>query len=131
MRSSEDARRGCGGYRDLRGRLAFNSDSAHLYAAYFNLGVAYNEIGKPLAAIRAFADSVKAKPDFLQGRLNWGRALENVGRPQEALAIWGGGIDAVAHVTGDAVEQKCLLLTQSARLLEAYCDDAGRKHSKR
>ncbi|MGO9741818.1 MAG: glycosyl transferase [Roseiarcus sp.] len=105
--------------------LAFNGDSAQVYAAYFNLGVAYNGIGKPLAAIRAFGDSVKAKPDFLQGRLNWGRALENVGRSQEALAVWRDGLDRVTHVTGDAAEQKSLLLIQSARLLEACCEDAG------
>ena len=105
--------------------LTFNSDSPQIYAVYFNLGVAYGEVGKPLASIRAFGDSVRAKPDFLQARLNWGRALENVGRPQDALAAWRGGLDKVAHITGDAVEHKSLLLTQSARLLEAFCDDAG------
>ena len=105
--------------------LALNAKSPQAFAAYFNLGTLLGAAGKPLQAIRAYHECVRIKPDFLQARLNCGRALENAGRPREAYEQWRAGFNSLPQVNGDAIGNKCLLLIQSARLLEHHVDDAG------
>jgi len=104
--------------------LALNPENPQAFAAYFNLGAALSNAGRMLAAIRAYRDALRAKPDFSQARLNLGRALEESGRGSEAYQEWRAGIDRLAPVTGDAITQKVLLLLQSARLLEHHAEDA-------
>jgi len=103
--------------------LALNGDQPLAHLAYFNLGVAQNEAGAAMQAARTFRDGVRAKPDFAPLRLNLGRALENLGQPKAALEQWRQGLEALTAVTGEAVERRGLLLTQSARLLQHHLQD--------
>ena len=105
--------------------LALNGDSTQTFAAYFNLAALLGAAGKPLQAIHAYRECVRIKPDFLQARLNLGRALENVSRPLEAYQEWRAGFNSLPQVYGEAIGNKCLLLIQGARLLEHHVDDAG------
>jgi predicted O-linked N-acetylglucosamine transferase (SPINDLY family) len=105
--------------------LALNGDSPQAFAAYFNMGAVLGAAGKPLQAIRAYRECVRIKPDFLQARLNLGRALENAGRAVEAYEQWRVGFESLPQVNGEAIGNKCLLLIQGARLLEHHVDDAG------
>ncbi len=100
--------------------LGRNGDHPLVHAVYFNLGVAYTEAGELLKAARAFRDGLRAKPDFTALRINLGRTLENLGDPKGAIMQWRDGLDRLAVINGEAVEQKSVLLTQSARLLQHH-----------
>ena len=89
------------------------------------MGALLGAAGKPLQAIHAYRECVRTKPDFLQARLNLGRALENASRPLEAYQEWRAGFNSLPQVNGEAIGNKCLLLIQSARLLEYHVDDMG------
>ena len=103
--------------------LGRNGDNPLVHAIYFNLGVCYGEAGEPLKAARAYRDGLRVKPDFLQLRINLGRALENAGDPNGAIAQWAQGLAQLSAVVGDAVSHKGVLLTQSARVLQHYSRD--------
>jgi len=103
--------------------LAFNGDKPLAYIGYFNLGVAFNEAGDATKAARAFREGLRIEAAFTPLRINLGRALENLGLPKEAVDQWRMGLDTLAGVTGEAVERRMMLLTQSARLLQHHQRD--------
>jgi predicted O-linked N-acetylglucosamine transferase (SPINDLY family) len=105
--------------------LALNGDQPIAYLGYFNLGVAYNEAADTMKAAKAFREGVRVQPGFAPLRINLGRALENLDQPQAAIDQWRLALDALSGVTGEAVERRVLLLTQSARLLQHHLRDAA------
>jgi predicted O-linked N-acetylglucosamine transferase (SPINDLY family) len=103
--------------------LGLHGDDPLVHAIYFNLGVSYNEVGAPLKAARAFRDGLRANPDFTSLRINLGRTLEIVGDPNGAVEQWRKGVERIGVFDGEAVSNKGVLLTQSARLLQQYTRD--------
>ncbi len=100
--------------------LGVNGEAPLAHVAYFNLGVACNEAGEQARAARAFRDGLRVSSDFPPLSINLGRSLEMLGQPGAAIEQWRRGLEHVAGVTGDAVANKTILLTQSARLLQEH-----------
>ena len=89
-----------------------------LYAAWFNLGVAFAREGDHLGAIAAYSRVRQTKPDFYPAAINLGLAYDALGRKKEALQAWQ---DAT-----QSDEARKALLGQQARLLEemGHLDEA-------
>jgi tetratricopeptide (TPR) repeat protein len=63
----------------LKKYLEAHSDD---YAAWYDLGFAYHQLGKRDDSIAAYRKSVSAKPDVFESNLNLGLALAEVGDPE-------------------------------------------------
>ena len=94
-----------------RGWLAANATSPQRFAAWFNLGALLGNQGDRAAAMIAYRQALALKPDLHQAAVNLGLALEADGRADDALAQWGGALQADAARTA--------LLNQRGRLLES------------
>lgn len=88
--------------------------SPHLFAAWFNTGVALARAGERENAATAYRNAAVLKPDFYPAALNLGLALDALGRPEAALRAWQDALQPDAARTA--------LLNQRGRLLE----DLGR-----
>jgi predicted O-linked N-acetylglucosamine transferase (SPINDLY family) len=55
--------------------------------AHFNLGNCLSTRGEWLAAIQSYTNSIESKPDFVQAYNNLAIALQNFGRPDEAVKV--------------------------------------------
>lgn len=84
--------------------------SAHLHAAWFNLGVAFTMAQDQTNAILAYQNALRLRPDFHAAAMNLGNVLESVGQPQEALLTWERGLQPN--------EARINLFNNRARLLE-------------
>ncbi|NDB70212.1 MAG: tetratricopeptide repeat protein [Methylocystaceae bacterium] len=92
-----------------------STESPEKFAAYYNLGVSLANTGQVEAAESAYRSAIAINPQFAQGYLNLGLAVERQGRLQEALTLWN-------HVVsqGDAVakEPRIFALNNIGRLNE-------------
>jgi len=82
----------------------------HLYAAWFNLGVALANIGDGPGAMLAYRNSLVIWPNFPAAARNLAALLATDGRAHEAIAVLDGAL------LSD--EARIALLNQRARLLE-------------
>ena len=64
-----------------------------------NLGLAYRASGDMQAALAAFADALRLKPDFVTAALNQAALLAELGRAEEALSVYLRAFEA-ADVSG-------------------------------
>ena len=69
----------------LRHGVAVNPGDATLHK---NLGLAYRASGEPQAALAAFTDAIRLKPDLIAAALNQGALLAEMGRMDEALGSY-------------------------------------------
>ena len=109
-------------YEDWLGR---NGDHPLAHAIYFNLGVCWHQAGASLKAARTQREALRVHPDFAPARINLGRALEIAGDPNGAVEQWRKGIERLGAVTGEAVAQKGVLLTQTSRLLQHHLQETA------
>jgi predicted O-linked N-acetylglucosamine transferase (SPINDLY family) len=86
------------------------TNSSHLFAAWFNLGVSFSRIGDKQNAIIAYRSALALRPDFHSAATNLGLTLESVGQTDAALLIWERALQ-----TDDA---RTTLLNHRARLFE-------------
>jgi predicted O-linked N-acetylglucosamine transferase (SPINDLY family) len=86
------------------------SGAEHLFAAWYNLGVAFSQAGDKGNAIVAFRTSLSLRPDFHSAATNLGLALEAVGQTEAALRTW--------ETALQPDEARTCLLNHRARLLE-------------
>lgn len=84
--------------------------SRYLFAAWFNLGVAFTREGDRNHAAVAYSNARRLKLDFHPAAINLGLALEAVGQTDAALLTWEGALQ-----TDDA---RTTLLNHKARLME-------------
>ena len=84
--------------------------NTHLFAAWFNLGVAFARDGEPNRAVIAYNNARNLNPVFYQASVNLGLTLEAMGQTDAALRIWE---DAT-----QTDEARTTLLNQEGRLLE-------------
>lgn len=68
--------------------LQSNSTDPKAYAAAFNLGVILKDIGRKVESERAYRLSIELNPDCLEAQFNLGSQLEQLARPDEAIAQW-------------------------------------------
>src|SRR5581483_9755634 len=68
--------------------IASHPDFNLLYAVHFNHGVVLMAMRDLAAAIAAFKETIRLKPDFQGAYINLGRCLEDSGKPQEAIDQW-------------------------------------------
>jgi len=91
--------------------IGANPDAnAHLFAAWFNLGVEKARAGDRVGAAQAYRAALTLKPDFHYAAINLGLVQEAEGKHDEALGTW-----AQAVQPDDA---RTTLLNHRGRLLE-------------
>jgi predicted O-linked N-acetylglucosamine transferase (SPINDLY family) len=103
--------------------IAYNSDNELLHAVYFNYGVTLNDLGDRVGAINAFRTSIRLKPEFEPPYINLGRALEDTGQVNAAVAEWMKLINQMSGITGERVAHKLTVMHQTARVLETSISD--------
>lgn len=81
-----------------------------LFAAWFNLAVAYSQAGDQGRAVVAYRNALALRPDFHSASVNLGTALETLGLPEEALQTWSGALQSD--------DMRTMLLNNRGRLLE-------------
>ena len=84
--------------------------SPHLFAAWFNLGVALGLTGDRVGALAAYGNAGALRPDFFPAAVNLGLGLEAGGQVDLALTTWDGAIQTN--------EARTTLLNHRARLME-------------
>lgn len=82
----------------------------HLFAAWFNLGVAFARTGNPAQAAVAYGNAYDLKTDFYPAAINLGLALEAMGQTDAALHTWNAAIQPA--------EARTALLNHRARVTE-------------
>jgi predicted O-linked N-acetylglucosamine transferase (SPINDLY family) len=103
-------------YRDW---LAQHPDAPLRHAICFNYGVVLSSIGDATGAAAAFQEAIRSNPAFLPPYINLGSIQEQLGAPEQALALWNHVATSLAGVTGEAVGYKIAALKQAALLLES------------
>jgi predicted O-linked N-acetylglucosamine transferase (SPINDLY family) len=110
----EHASPGLAGHAEIRlyqDWIAANAGgSPHLFAAWFNLGVALAREGDRANAAVAYSNARVLKPDFHAAAVNLGLALEAMGQTSAALQTWEGAIQTN--------EARTTLLNHKGRLME-------------
>lgn len=108
---------------NLMAMLGRGQDSALLR---YGLGNEYLKQGDPHSAVAHLAEAVRQDPTYSAAWKLYGRALAEVGRHAEAVAVFGQGIDA-AERRGDiqAAKEMRVFQGRAARALEG-AGDAGR-----
>jgi len=98
-------------YRDW---IASNPTSPQQFAGWFNLGVELAQSGDLVGAVAAYRQALALQPRLDQAAINLGLALETLGDPDQALAVWEQALQpATMRIT---------LLNQRGRLLEERRD---------
>ena len=93
--------------------IAYNPENPALYAVYFNYGVALTDLRDHAAAINAFRQGIRLKPDFHPPYINLGRALEDSGQGgRGGRAVDGALLKRLAAITGESVVHKITALQQ-------------------
>jgi predicted O-linked N-acetylglucosamine transferase (SPINDLY family) len=111
--------------------IAYNVENELLYAAYFNCGVALNEIADRAGAINALRECVRLKPDFHSAYINLGRALEDAGQAGLAVTQWMALTEHLGRVNADSVRHKVIALQQIGRVLESFERDGAAEDALR
>lgn len=104
--------------------IAHNGEDQFLHAVYLNYGVALSDSGDKAAAIIAFREAIRLKPDFYSPYINLGRTLEDSGQTGDGVMQWLALINHLAVVNGESVHHKLTALQQTGRVLEANNRDA-------
>ena len=84
--------------------------TAHLFAAWFNLGVAFSQAGDKRNAAIAYQNTLALRPDFHSAAANLGLVLESLGETEAALQTWESALQSD--------EARTTLLNHRARLFE-------------
>ncbi len=95
-----------------------NTESPHRHVACFNWGTVLAAMGRHAQAEQAYRQALVFKPDFLQACLNLGHQLEQMKKPDEALAQWGRVIELTDAGAPAELELRLHAVNNSARLLE-------------
>lgn len=98
--------------------IAFNSRHEFLHMAYFNFSVALRDLNDLAGAINALRECLRLEPMFGAAQINLGRALEDTGRLDLAVAQWQEFVDRTSMVTGERVAHKLMALHHIGRTLE-------------
>ncbi|MGJ0394014.1 MAG: glycosyl transferase [Methylocystis sp.] len=105
--------------------IAFNGEHELLHMAYFNYAVGLREAGDLSGAVIALRECLRVAPEFSQGYINLGRALEDAGDAGAAVTHWRALADKLAKVNGETVAHKVMALHQIGRVLEGVEDLQG------
>jgi predicted O-linked N-acetylglucosamine transferase (SPINDLY family) len=95
--------------------------TAHLFAAWFNLGVALSRAGLQANAVTAYQNAIALRPDFHSAAVNLGVVLESAGQPELALQAWDRALQPDDART-TLINHRARLLEQLGRLAEAEAE---------
>lgn len=98
--------------------IAFNGSHNYLHFAYFNFSVALRDLNDLAGAINALRECVRLDPMFSPAQINLGRALEDGGQTNLAIAQWQELVDGMSAITGERVAHKLMALQHIGRTLE-------------
>ncbi|MBP7334807.1 tetratricopeptide repeat protein [Niveispirillum sp.] len=96
---------------------ATHPDDPALHACYFNLGTLLLHQGDNHAALTAFNESVRLRPDFMPSVISLGSALERLGQMELAIEYWRQAVNQLSPVSSDTIGYKTTALKQLARVL--------------
>jgi predicted O-linked N-acetylglucosamine transferase (SPINDLY family) len=98
--------------------IAFNDTNPLLHLACFNHSVACRQNNDIGGAVQALRHALKLKPEFGPAHINLGRALEECGLVDEAIAQWRSFVEASGDVTAERISYRAMALQQVGRVLE-------------
>lgn len=98
--------------------IAYNANSPLLHLVYFNYSVAIRQLGDLPGAINALRAAVSAEPKFGAAHINLGRALEDSGLIDAALAQWRSFVDDTSDITPERLSHRLMSLQHIGRVLE-------------
>lgn len=98
--------------------VVYNNESEHLHLAYFNYSIALRQNGDLPGSIQALQQSLSAKKDFAQSHINLGRAYEDSGLVDTAIAQWKTYCDMTGDITAERAAHKLMALQHAGRVLE-------------
>jgi predicted O-linked N-acetylglucosamine transferase (SPINDLY family) len=90
------------------------------HVAWFNLGVELSNRGDSAGAEQAYLQALALKPDLTEAQFNLGNALEALGRPAEAIALWSSALQRLDAQPVLQVAMAVMLLNNLGRLLEIH-----------
>ncbi len=111
--------------------IASNPGFNLLYAVHFNHGVVLMAMRDLAAAIAAFKETIRLKPDFQGAYINLGRCLEDSGKPQEAIDQWLALVKNLSIINGESLSYLITALHQVGRVLESAGSDGPAEEALR
>ncbi len=98
--------------------IAFNEAHPLLHLAYFNYAATLRQLDDIEGAILALQASLKIDPQFGQGHINLGRALEDAGLLAQAAQQWRSYVEFTGKCTPDQVLNRLMALQHIGRVME-------------
>ncbi len=98
--------------------IAYNFTNALLHLVYFNYSVVLRQAGDLPGSINALRTCILIDPKFGPAHINLGRALEDAGHTEAAIAQWRTYADATADVTPERLTHRVMSLQHIGRVLE-------------
>jgi predicted O-linked N-acetylglucosamine transferase (SPINDLY family) len=99
--------------------VAFNSDNQHLHMALFNYSIALRQTGDLAGSIQALQNAIAVNKDFAQAYINLGRAFEDCGLIDSAVAQWRNYCEIAGDITAEKLSHRLMAMQHAGRVLEA------------
>ena len=100
--------------------VAFNAEDKHAHMAYFNYAIALRQLDDLAGSIQALQTSLRLQQDFAQSHINLGRAYEDAGLIDRAVAQWLNYAGMNEQITPDRVTHKLMAMQHAGRVLEIH-----------
>ncbi len=95
-----------------------HNSTAFNHFALFNLGAAYDRMGRLEDAKRAYRSAIDLSPSFVQPHFNLGLVYERLKQPQAALAEWQWVANTVSVHDQENAPHRLMAMNNLARLFE-------------
>lgn len=100
--------------------VAYNHDDKHAHMAYFNYAIALRQLDDLAGSIQALQTSLRLQDDFAQSHINLGRAYEDAGLIDRAVAQWLSYAAMNHQITPDRLTHKLMAMQHAGRVLENH-----------
>ncbi|MEZ2132290.1 MULTISPECIES: glycosyl transferase [unclassified Sinorhizobium] len=98
--------------------IAYNDSNPLLHLVHFNYSVTLRQMGDLAGSIHSLRACLKVKPQFGQGHINLGRALEDAGLTGQAIQQWQAFAEMTAEITPERIAHRLMVLEHTGRVLE-------------
>ncbi|SNS49084.1 Predicted O-linked N-acetylglucosamine transferase, SPINDLY family [Azospirillum sp. RU38E] len=88
-----------------------------LSVVLFNYGVLLGDLRHDQAALHAYNEAIRVKPDLVPAHINLGSVLERLGADELALQFWDNAVNLTGSVNDAAMNYRMTALKQRARVL--------------
>jgi predicted O-linked N-acetylglucosamine transferase (SPINDLY family) len=90
-----------------------------LHVMHFNHGVLLGESGDLPAALNAYNESIRDRPDFLPGYINLASILDRLNAGELAISYWTHVVNATQSIQADAIQNRLMAMKQIVRVRQS------------